>query len=144
MKNLYLLVILVTFSIFSCDNPIDPEPDLSDTVPGFVELTSTSYSYPVDSAAMTLSVLATVQIRTAKTEDVIVDYEYSGDQSGSGSVVISSSQLKADLDIEIEPSLIDSGSINLMLTGVNQGLEVGRRGLSNDLSPVTALIEWSK
>lgn len=143
--NIVVLFLTVTGLLFvSCDDPIDPDPDFSDNYPAYVELTQPSYDVAVDSAATDLTLMAEVRIRTALGSTTTVNYEYAGDVNGNGTAEISSGDLTGPLTIDVSGSAVDSGSTTITLISVDNGLSVGRQNMSNDLSPTSAVVNWSK
>ena len=143
--NIVLVALAITGLLFTaCDDPIDPDPDFSDSYPAYVELTAPTYDASVDSAATEATLMAQVRIRVALGSTTTVDYEYSGDVNGTGTAEIAAGDLTGPLTIDVSGDAVDGGSTTVTLTGANNGLVVGRENVSNDLSPTSAVITWSK
>lgn len=143
--NIVVVALALTGLLFTaCDDPIDPDPDFSDSYPAYVELTAPEYEVAVDSAATEVTLMAEVRIRVALGSTTSVNYEYAGDVNGTGTAEIAAGQLTGPLSIDVSGASVDGGSTTVTINSADNGLSIGRQSMSNALSPTSAVISWSK
>jgi hypothetical protein len=132
-----LVIMLITLVGVSCEEFEDPNLDFSNNQPQYVELSSGSAIQA--SAGEAISI--TVRVRENINTDVNVDYEITGDISSNGTVTISEGNLTSAISVSV-PMDISTGSAEVKLTGVDNGLQLGRGGASTGLSAISRQIVW--
>ena len=139
MQSQYFLYFFLLSTVFwiSCEDFEDPNLDFSNSQPQYVELSSGSTIQT--NAGEQVSIR--VRVRENMNTDVNIDYSVSGDISTSGSVTISEGDLSTDILVTI-PADIATGTASVELTGVDNGLQLGRGGPSSGLSAISRMIAW--
>lgn len=140
MKNITLKALtflaLVVFGFSSCNDFEDENFDFSTSLPAYVELSSGSIA---DFADSTITVEA--RVRTALQSVITVDYDITGDFTESGTIEIPAGSVSGTTAITL-PGNPDTGSATLTITGVDNGLSIGRGDASVGLSATEMQITW--
>lgn len=131
------VIFFITLAWTSCEDFEDPSLDFSNNQPQYVELTSGS----TIEAGAGEEVSIRVRVRENINTDVNVDFAVSGDISSSGTVTIAEGELTTTISLAI-PMDISPGSAEVNLTGVDNGLQLGRGGPSSGLSAISRQIVW--
>jgi len=135
--NILLVCILITFGWASCEKFEDSNLDFSNSQPQYVELSSGTTIQSISGEEVSI----TVRVRENINTDVKVEYEVTGDISAGGSVIILEGDLSASILVSI-PMALTSGMVEVKLTGVDNGLQLGRGGPNAGLSAISRQIVW--
>jgi hypothetical protein len=114
-KYFFLAAAMLAFTgITSCEKSYSAGDDynISPTLPGYVELASKSTIHCGEGANIT----ATIQVRTAKQEDITVNYEISGAFTQAGTILLKRNDMTAKATIAIPVNIIPAGSTSAMAT----------------------------
>lgn len=137
----YILLLALSSGLLfftSCEDDFEDENyDFSNSLPSYVELTSGAdiEAAPGDTVAVT------VRLREARDANVNVNYEITGDITENGMATIAQGTLNASIPVII-PMMPDTGMATLTLTGVDNGLTIGRGDPSLGLSDTSVDILW--
>ena len=137
MQKLVCSLFLIFFLAIGCEKFEDSNLDFSNNLPQYVELTSGA----AIASAPGMDVSIGVRIRENINVDVTVNYDISGDFPSSGSVVIAEGDLSTAITLLI-PAGAASGSATVTLTGVDNGLTLGRGGPAAGLSAISRMVTW--
>ena len=141
MKKI-LLYTLIASVIISCDDFEDENLDFSNSLPQYVEITSSDFEGSEGD-----EVTVTVSLGEALPDDVTVGYSVTGDITQSGSIVIPANSQSASATITIadnETLEATGGSATFALTSVDNGLDLGRGGPDAGFSKLEATIDWEE
>lgn len=139
MNRFYKLClgVVAVLLMSSCEDFKDDNLDFSNSFAQYVEFSSGSAVAGEAGAQAEI----TVRMRETLNVPVTVDYDISGDISNSGSVMIEKGALSASIAVTI-PMSPASGTAQIKLTGVDNGLSLGRGGPDAGLSPVSRDLGW--
>jgi len=134
IKLYYTLFVAVTVIAFSsCEEFEDDRLDFSDSQAQFVQLSSGG----AIEAAPTDTVSVEIEVRENLYTDINVNYEITGAITQSGTATIPNGELDTTVDVILPAT---AGSAAFRLTGVDNGLQVGRPNTS--ASAVERSISW--
>ena len=140
MKNIpfkYLFIALfLSFGVVACNDFEDDNYDFSTSLPQYVELSTGALE-----AVAGGEVLVEVRLRVAIQNKVVVNYEVTGDITQTGTVEIESGQTSGTSVLSV-PASPDTGTANLKLTSVDNGLSIGRGNAEDGLSNTELSITW--
>lgn len=125
MKNIsfkYLFLALVlSLGMTACNDFEDENFDFSNSIASYVDIANSAISAePGEAVAVNFRLREAIQ-----TADVVVGYEMTGDITQSGSVTIVAGDLTGALAITL-PTDPDTGTANVKITSVDNGLTIGR------------------
>ncbi|MEM9829067.1 MAG: hypothetical protein AAF944_00435 [Bacteroidota bacterium] len=138
MKSIKIYLLLAAATIFafsSCEEFEDDRLDFSDSQVQFVQLSSGS----AITAAPTDTVSVEIEVRENLYTDINVNYEITGGITQSGTATIPNGELDITVDVILPAT---AGTATFTLTGVDNGLQVGRPNTSAAASAVTRSITW--
>ncbi len=127
MKTFYKLICILTIVIFhGCESYMPAEPDFDNSYPAYVELANTD----LITVAEGTSAEFTLTTRTVVYTGYTVTYAISGAYSATGSVDVPSGVKQMDVSLTIPDGIVASDPVAaiLTLTGVDNGLALGRTG----------------
>ena len=137
----YILLLALSSGLLyfsSCEDDFEDENyDFSNSLPSYVELTSGAdiATVPGDTVSVT------VRLREARDADVNVNYEITGDFTDNGTATVAQGNLNTAIPVII-PMMPDTGMATLTLTGVDNGLTIGRGDPAQGLSATSVNILW--
>ncbi len=132
--KIYLILAVTTiFAFSSCEEFEDDRLDFSDSQVQFVQLSSGG----AIEAAPTDTVSIEIEVRENLYTDINVNYEVTGGITQSGTATIPNGELDVIVDLILPAT---AGTATFTLTGVDNGLQVGRPNTS--ASAVTRSITW--
>lgn len=135
----YTLMVLASF-IWACEaDPNEGLPSFDNSLPLYVQLSSTSDISAEEGDEISIS----IEVPEVIYSDVNVQWEVTGDMSGSGTVLIPEGDLSADAVIIIpdDGEVTGGGSATFTLTSVDNGLTLGRQNASS--SVISTTLEWT-
>ncbi|MEM6845969.1 MAG: hypothetical protein AAF632_27410 [Bacteroidota bacterium] len=138
MKSIKIYLLLAAATIFafsSCEEFEDDRLDFSDSQVQFVQLSSGS----AITAAPTDTVSVEIEVRENLYTDINVNYEITGGITQSGTATIPNGELDITVDVILPAT---AGTATFTLTGVDNGLQVGRPNTSAAASAVARSITW--
>lgn len=135
LKQYYKLLTVAAIVLCSCEDYEDERLDFSNSLPQFVQISSgsTINANPGDTVAIE------IEVRENLYTDITVDYEITGDITQNGTAIIPDSSLDTSIDIILP---LDSGMATMNLTGVDNGLLIGRPNTS--ASATSRTIVWKE
>lgn len=140
---LMFVALIAIFILNACEDKVDGSPDFSATYPAYVELKDTASSFVFDSTATSFELTATVQLVTARGEDIKVLYNYTGTINAQGSIVIEAGNIDNKIKIPLDASVaLTKGKIRVNLTEVDQGLTIGKTNVVGTQSYISANVYW--
>lgn len=134
IKLYYILFVAVAVVAFSsCEEFEDERLDFPDSQAQFVQLSSGS----AIEAAPTDTISVEIEVRENLYTDINVNYEVTGAITQSGTATIANGELDTTVDLILPAT---AGEATFSLTGVDNGLQVGRPNTS--ASAVMRTIVW--
>ena len=114
-KYSFLAAAMLAFAgMTSCEKSHSPGDDynISPVIPGYVELASKDTIHCGEGVNITPA----IQVRTAKQEDITVNYEISGAFTHSGTILLKRNDMTAKATIAIPANIIPAGSASAVAT----------------------------
>ena len=141
MKNRiqYILLALLASIAWSCEAEGDEGlPSFANSLPLYVQLDGSATISAEEGEEVTI----TVELPEVVYADVAVQYEVVGDIASSGTVIIPTGDLTADVFILIpdDSQMTDGGTATFSLTAVDNGLSLGRQNATNSI--ISTTLEW--
>ncbi len=139
MKTYNRLIVagLSILLLAACEDYQDENFDFSNSLATYVELAPGGTLTGEPGAEVSL----TIRMREAINQPVSVDYEVTGDISSSGSITIEKGDISAPIVFSI-PLDRQTGTAQVKLTAVDNGLSLGRGGPDAGLSLLSQEIVW--